>query len=78
MTDGIKAGEIKIEYFPTLDMIGDYLSKLLQGSSFQKFSNLIIGMEEADITIFNKKSLKLIKNKKEKKSTITKSIKAAG
>ena len=44
---------MEIEYWPTLDMIGDYFAKPLKGAIFQKFCRLIIGIEEADITMYS-------------------------
>ena len=37
VTDQIKKGNVEIEYCPTDKMVGDYLSKPLQGSKFRKF-----------------------------------------
>jgi hypothetical protein len=34
---------MKIEYCPTTEMWGDYMSKPLQGKLFQKFKKLIMG-----------------------------------
>ena len=49
VTDRISAGELNVSYCPTLDMIGDYFTKPLQGSLFRKFRNIILGITEADI-----------------------------
>ena len=43
LTDQIKQGNMKVEYCPTKDMIGDYMTKLLQGELFYKFKKAIIG-----------------------------------
>ena len=40
--DRVDSGEIKIKYCPTADMIGDFLTKPLQGASFRKFRDLIL------------------------------------
>ena len=37
-------GELKIEYLPTDDMAGDFMTKPLQGEKFRKFRKLILGM----------------------------------
>jgi hypothetical protein len=42
VTDRIAAGDMKIEYCPTGDMVADFFTKPLQGSSFQRFRNFII------------------------------------
>ena len=46
VTDRIKHKEIKIKYCPTGKMIADFMSKLLQGSIFIKFRNLILSIQE--------------------------------
>ena len=62
VTDQINSGAIKIEYCPNLDIIGDYFTKPLQGSLFQNFRNVIIGIEEADVTNYNTNSHEWIKD----------------
>ena len=37
----------------TLDMIGDYLKKALQGSKFRLFCNIILGIHEDDVPACN-------------------------
>ena len=49
VTDRILAGELNISYCPTLNMIGYYFTKPLQGSLFRKFRNTILGITETDI-----------------------------
>ena len=61
MTTSIKLGEMKIEYFPTLDMIGDYFTNKFQGILLWNLCNLIFFIEEADVTMYNTKSPKIIK-----------------
>ena len=56
VTNRIKSGETKIEYFPTLDMIGDYFTNTLQGVLLQNLHNLILGIEEANFTKYNTKA----------------------
>jgi len=43
LTDQVEKGDIKIEYCPTDDMIGDYMSKPLQGKKFIEFRDKIMG-----------------------------------
>ncbi|MGC9193777.1 MAG: Ty1/Copia family ribonuclease HI [Thermoplasmata archaeon] len=43
LTDQVKKGNLKIEYCPTTEMWGDFMSKPLQGKLFQKFKKLIMG-----------------------------------
>ncbi len=43
LTDQIEKGNLSIEYCPTTEMIGDFMSKPLQGKLFQKFKKQIMG-----------------------------------
>ena len=43
LTDQVKQGNLVVEYCPTGDMIGDFMSKPLQGAAFQKFRDQIMG-----------------------------------
>ena len=43
LTDQIEKGNLHVEYCPTTEMIGDYMSKPLQGKLFQKFKKKIMG-----------------------------------
>ena len=43
--DRILAGDLKVKYCSTEDMIADYMSKPLQGKKFIKFRNLIMNIE---------------------------------
>ena len=42
-----------MELYPTLDMIGDYFTKELQGSQIRHFHNIILGITEDEITSYN-------------------------
>jgi len=44
VTDKIKNGEVKIEYCPTKDMLGDFFAKPLQGSAFVKMHEKILNL----------------------------------
>ena len=44
ITDCVARGEVKIEYCPTENMVGDFFTKPLQGAQFRKFRRLILGM----------------------------------
>jgi hypothetical protein len=63
VTDRISAGELNVEYCPTLDMIGDYFTKPLQGSLFRKFRNTILGINEADIPTYNANARAMLKER---------------
>ena len=42
-----------MEFCTTLDMIGDYFTKALQGSQFHLFRNIILGIHEEYIPYYN-------------------------
>ena len=43
LTDQVEKGNLKIEYCPTENMIGDYMTEPLQGEKFWKFRKSIMG-----------------------------------
>jgi len=43
LTDQVEKGNLRIEYCPTAEMNGDYMSKPLQRSLFEKFRSRIMG-----------------------------------
>ena len=43
LTDQVEKGNLRIEYCPTAEMNGDYMSKPLQGNLFEKFRSRIMG-----------------------------------
>jgi hypothetical protein len=45
VADQVAKGNLDIQYLPTEDMWGDFMTKPLQGSLFQKFRKAIMGME---------------------------------
>ena len=51
---------------PTLDMIGNYFTKALQGSQFHHFRSITIGIQEDEITSYNASVRALIEEKKRK------------
>ena len=44
VTDKIKNGEVKIEYCPTKDMLGDFFTKPLQGGAFVRMRDKILNL----------------------------------
>jgi hypothetical protein len=44
VADRVAAGEVKIEYCPTADMLADFFTKPLQGSIFRKFRDFILNL----------------------------------
>ena len=47
ITDRIAKGELNVEWCPTGDMIGDFMTKPLQGALFRKFRDQIMGVVPA-------------------------------
>ena len=46
LTNQVEKGNLKVKYCPTDDMMGDYMSKPVQGDKFQKFRNEILNLNE--------------------------------
>jgi hypothetical protein len=44
VTDRIRKKELTVEWCPTEDIIGDFMTKPLQGHLFQKFRDLLMGV----------------------------------
>jgi hypothetical protein len=43
ITDRISKGEVRVEWCPTADMVADFMTKPLQGGTFKRFRDLIMG-----------------------------------
>ena len=56
--------EASVEFFTTLDMIGDYSTKVLQGSQFRLFCSIIIGIHEYDIPDYKASGRALLEERK--------------
>ena len=44
IVDKIKNNELKVEYCPTDEMVGDFFTKPLQGKKFQDFCHVILNL----------------------------------
>ena len=53
ITNRIINQEASAEFCPTLNMIGDYFTKELQGSQFCRFRNIVLSIHEDDIPAYN-------------------------
>jgi hypothetical protein len=53
VTDRVKRGDLRIEYCPTDDMLGDFFTKPLQGSKFREFRRRILNLKENPIATSN-------------------------
>lgn len=49
ITDRIAKGKLNVEWCPTGDMIGDFMTKPLQGALFRKFRDQIMGVVPAQL-----------------------------
>jgi len=47
VADQQQKGRLQIEYCPTDQMIGDYMTKLLHGKKFTEFRKLIMNLPQA-------------------------------
>ena len=54
VTDRIKDGSIRVVYHPTKELVGDYMTKALQGSLFRTHRNTIMGLTEDSISMYEK------------------------
>ena len=45
ITDRIQSKEVRVEYCPTGDMIGDFFTKALQGSLFRRLRDFILNLD---------------------------------
>ena len=55
LTDQVEKGNLTVTYCPTDAMIGDFMSKPLQGSKFHQFSDDIMGVEPGDANVRDQK-----------------------
>ena len=69
---------MKIECLPTLYMIGDYFTNPSQGRLLLKFFNLILGINDSYVTMYNTNTLKWTKETKQNKSAPNNSTKSCG
>ena len=46
VTDHIKKYEISLEWCPTADIIGDFMTKPTQGAAFKRFRDKLMGVTE--------------------------------
>ena len=53
-----------MEFCPNFDMIGEYFIKVLQGSQFRRFRNIVIGIHDDDIPAYNASGRALLEERK--------------
>ena len=61
ITDHIGAKEVRVEYCPTGEMVAGFMSKPIQGSTFVRFQDLILGIKAKDFDKYRNKFDKIIK-----------------
>ena len=57
VTDKIKKGEVKVAFCPTTNMLGDFFTKPLQGSTFIRMRSIILNMPDTDKTKIEHRSV---------------------
>ena len=72
ITDKVKSGDITIEYCPTKEMTLDYFTKPLAGALFKKFRDIISGINDGDIPIYQ--YVKAIADQKSLELAITQKV----
>ena len=58
VTDRVAKGELEIEWCPTLEMIGDYVTKPLRGALLREFRDLIVGAAPVERKSHAKETIK--------------------
>ena len=59
VTDRISRGDISVAWCGTHDMVGDFMTKPLQGASFRKFRDVIMGV----VPVVNKQAVDIGKRR---------------
>jgi len=57
VADKIKKGEVKVPFCPTMNMLADFFTKPLQGSTFKKMCSIILNMPDTDNTSIEHRSV---------------------
>ena len=74
ITDKVKSGEITIEYCPTKEITADYFTKPLAGALFNKFRDVILGINDGDVPIYGAAYAKSIADRKAVELAITQKV----
>ena len=62
ITDRIKRGELRVEYCPTDEMVGDFFTKPLQGAKFRLFRDIILGLKAFNPPVVHRSVLGKVKS----------------
>jgi len=80
-----KKGEVKVAFCPTTNMLADFFTKPLQGSTFQRMQSIILNMPDTDNTsiehrsvLGNKKTIEECRENQGAASTKTRTLKTRG
>jgi len=57
ITDKIKKGELQVAFCPTTNMLADFFTKPLQGSTFKRMQSIILNMPDTDKTSIEHRSV---------------------
>ena len=68
VTDRIATGEVKVEYCPTGEMLGDFFTKPLQGVLFKKFRDHVLNLN-GDLTYKHCQDRRSVLSKQERRTT---------
>ncbi len=68
VTDRIATGEVKVEYCPTGEMLGDFFTKPLQGVLFKKFRDHVLNLN-GDLTYQHCQDRRSVLSKQERRTT---------
>jgi len=66
VADKIKKGEVKVAFCPTTNMLADFFTKPLQGSTFKRMRSIILNMPNTDKTSIVLENRKMMEERKEK------------
>jgi len=85
VADKIKKGEVKVAFCPTTNMLADFFTKPLQGSTFKRMRSIILNMPDTDNTsiehrsvLGNKKIIEECRGNQDATSTKTQTLKTRG
>ena len=74
ITDKVKSGEITIEYCPSEGIAADYFTKPLAGALFEKFRDIILGINDGAIPTYRDAYAKAIADRKALELAITQKV----
>jgi len=57
VADKIKKGKVKVAFCPTMNMLADFFTKPLQGSTFKRMQSIILNMPNTDKTSIEHRSV---------------------